>query len=162
MGIYQWVLHMHAYVYNHMCLMCIACTLYAPIAYKMVALASFTHTPIISLIIRLRHFSSNGVVENICWTWRWSAKCSKTCWKCSVKIILNNIPYMFFCNIFKVMCCTCLTLYSTLLRFNVLIWHLYFILMLGCGVAFILHSMQVCPLYYNTDTFNLLPLCNVY
>ena len=54
------------------------------------------------------------------------AKCSRTYWKCSVKIILNNDPQTCFCNIFQVMCCTCLIFYSTILYFNVLIWHLYF------------------------------------
>ena len=90
------------------------------------------------------------------------AKCSRAYWKCSVKIILNNTPQTCFCNIFQVMCCTCLIFYSTILCFNVLIWYLYFILMLACGVTFIFYSMQVRLYYYNADTSNLLPHCDGY
>ena len=90
------------------------------------------------------------------------AKCSRAYWKCSVKIILNNVPQICFCNIFQVMCCTRLIFYSTILCFNVLIWHLYFILMLACGATFILYSMQVRLYYYNADTSNLLPHCDGY
>ena len=67
-----------------------------------------------------------------------------------------------FCNIFQVMWCTCLIFYSTILCFNVPIWHLYFILMLACGVACILYSMQLRLCYYNADTANLLPHCDGY
>ena len=83
-------------------------------------------------------------------------------WKCSVKIILNTVPQICFCNIFKVMSCTCLIFYSIILFFNVLIWHLCFILMPACGLAIILYSMQVRIYYYNADTSNLQPLCDGY
>ena len=150
--------------------------------------ASFTHT-LISLFIRLYHYTFKWCCRKVIvehgdhqlnaaywklnaayWKlnaayWKLNAaywKLNAAYWKCSVKIILNTVPQICFCNIFKVMSCTCLIFYSIILFFNVLIWHLCFILMPACGLAIILYSMQVRIYYYNADTSNLQPLCDGY